>query len=193
MPTPPHYRPAKPRTWFTADTHFGHANIIKHCARPFADAGEMDRVLIDNWNATVRPGDEVYHLGDFCMGGPEAAAVYRKQLNGRIHLIAGNHDRDSVVGMPGWATSRTFAEVTVEGQRLVLFHYGMRTWRGIRRGAIHLYGHSHGRLPGSRQSCDVGVDVPAWGFRPVGLGEVLAHVATLPERACAAVVAGDDE
>ena len=32
--------------FFTADLHFGHANIIRHCARPFADVEEMDLSLI---------------------------------------------------------------------------------------------------------------------------------------------------
>ncbi|KRP89238.1 hypothetical protein AOQ73_26835 [Bradyrhizobium pachyrhizi] len=37
--------------------------------------------------------------------------------------------------------------------------------RADRRGAIHVYGHSHGKLPGNGASCDVGVD--RWDFRPV--------------------------
>jgi len=32
--------------FFTADLHFGHENIIKHCNRPFKSADEMDAMLI---------------------------------------------------------------------------------------------------------------------------------------------------
>lgn len=41
-----------------------------------------------------------------------------------------------------------------------------------------LYGHSHGRLPGNTQSCDIGVDV--MGFAPVRLNTIKEHLATLP-------------
>ena len=34
--------------YFTSDLHFGHANIIRLCNRPFADADEMDEALIAN-------------------------------------------------------------------------------------------------------------------------------------------------
>lgn len=46
--------------WFTSDLHLGHANILKHCARPFASIQEHDAALIARWNAKVRLDDTVY-------------------------------------------------------------------------------------------------------------------------------------
>jgi calcineurin-like phosphoesterase family protein len=48
---------------------------------------------------------------------------------------------------------------------------GQRTWNHIWRGDIHLYGHSHGSLPGTARSLDVGVD--CWEHRPVRLSEIM--------------------
>lgn len=78
------------RLFFTADTHFNHAIIITYCKRPFADAREMDEVMIRNWNAEVRPEDTVIHAGDVGFGLAGLSCVQR--LNGRKILIRGNHD-----------------------------------------------------------------------------------------------------
>ena len=49
----------------------------------------------------------------------------------------------------------------------------------MRRGALHVYGHSHGKLPGNNVSLDVGVD--CWNLRPVTLSEIRARLAMLPD------------
>ena len=81
--------------WFTADPHRGHANIIKYCNRPYKNEHHMDKILNYNHNTMVGKDDDVYILGDFSM----ASKRYRdylfgqvQQLNGRLHLILGNHD-----------------------------------------------------------------------------------------------------
>jgi calcineurin-like phosphoesterase family protein len=73
--------------FFTSDTHFGHAAVIRSCERPFASADEMDEALIARWNARIKPGDTVYHLGDFCYRSDRAAPYYLDRLHGEIHLI----------------------------------------------------------------------------------------------------------
>lgn len=78
-------------TWLTSDQHFGHTNIIKYSNRPFRDVPEMNAELVRRHNAIVKPDDTVYMLGDLSMNF-NRAAEFVPQLNGRKHLIAGNHD-----------------------------------------------------------------------------------------------------
>lgn len=79
-------------TWYTSDSHFGHANIIEYCKRPFATVDEMDKALIENWNSIVKQGDLVIHVGDFAFTRNHDPNQYLKHLQGTIILIAGNHD-----------------------------------------------------------------------------------------------------
>lgn len=48
-------------TFFTSDTHFGHANIINLCKRPFRDVNHMNDMLVENWNNVVTDDDTVFH------------------------------------------------------------------------------------------------------------------------------------
>ena len=87
----------EPRTWVTSDTHFGHAAIIDldaygHCIhRPFRDVDDMDRQLIERWNARVGKGDTIFHLGDIAWN-EDALMRVCAELNGVKKLILGNHD-----------------------------------------------------------------------------------------------------
>lgn len=79
--------------YYTSDLHLGHANVIRHCDRPFADADEMDAALINNWNAKVHRNDTVYIVGDFLFRAKRPAEGYLSSLKGKKHLIIGNHDK----------------------------------------------------------------------------------------------------
>jgi calcineurin-like phosphoesterase family protein len=152
--------------WFTADTHFGHAGALSLYRRPFASVSEMNAAMIERWNQTVGSDDEVWHLGDFALRtGAEAAAALLRALNGRKHLVTGNNDPPEVISLPDWASVQAYAEITVDGQRLVLCHYAFRTWNGMAKGALNLHGHSHGRLKSLPRQTDAGVD--CWDFRPI--------------------------
>lgn len=164
--------------FITADTHFGHGGIIGLCNRPFASVQEMDETMRDAWNATVKPGDTVIHVGDFAHRyDPAKLPALFASLNGKKHLIKGNHDDKHTLALP-WESVRDIGFVSIDSQKVVMCHYALRTWPGIARGALMLYGHSHGRLPGNVQSCDVGVDV--FGYAPVRLNQIKSYLAQLP-------------
>lgn len=133
--------------WFTSDTHFGHDNIIKFCNRPFKDANEMNKVLIENWNRVVQPDDIVFHLGDFAFGGSYLWNNMLHALNGKIILIKGNHDIKNL--RQGYAELfegiYSQLQITIEGQKIYLNHYPFLCYGGVYRKepVWQLFGHVH--------------------------------------------------
>jgi len=165
--------------FFTADTHFGHTKLLTLQPRPFDTIEDMNEDLIRRWNGVVKPGDIVYHLGDFGirMGQDEAKKIFRR-LNGQKFLILGNHDeKNQDVLRLKWQWQGHMKTLKLDGQKIFLCHYPMQCWDGSMRASWHLYGHVHGKLP-EHATClkiDVGVDscilgVPLW--RPLSFGEV---------------------
>jgi calcineurin-like phosphoesterase family protein len=187
--------------WFTADLHLGHGNIIKYCHRPFLTDREQERLLVDPAglrvsrqtvekhdaallraiNSRVKPDDELWIVGDFCMSRDEdAAARYRDRIGCRkVHLVWGNHD-------PLWI-ERLFdrvvddALIQIEDQSIWLHHYPRRDWPMADSGGWHLYGHVHGRRESEDRDNphllvkDVGVD--ACDYRPWSFEELKQYMA----------------
>lgn len=173
--------------FFTSDTHFGHANIIKYSRRPFADTGEMDGAIVERWNEAVGDGDEVWHLGDFTLRGRGFAAEIFSRLRGRIRVLGypWHHDKHWLRGSSP-LVSASGHPVSIEpplvvrrfdGPRLpvTLCHYPVAEWDCKHHGAWHLHGHSHGNHPARGKMLDVGVDVH--DFRPVALEALAGHFA----------------
>lgn len=170
-----------PRTLFVADTHFGHRSVLSERfdnRRPFASIEQHDEALIAAWNAAVRPDDIVWHLGDFAYKCKlDHAAGVLARLNGRKHLIRGNHDEGLGERLAWHGPVLDVARVQVqdpgmaEPRQVWVSHYAHRTWPNARKGCLHFFGHSHGALEAIPGSLDIGVD--CWNWRPVTLGEIL--------------------
>lgn len=182
--------------YFTSDTHFGHTNIIKYCNRPFADAGEMDRALIENWNAIVKPEDTVYHMGDVAFTSPDRATHILSNLNGYKILTLGNHDRNGIK-MKGWGFDEVHQQLQIElegGIKANLSHYPYKgtpddhhknkfeTKNLKDDGALLICGHVHvswKSRPGQYKNHMINVGVDMWDYKPVSETQLLEYYKTL--------------
>ena len=182
------YKFESEQVWFTADTHFGHENIIRFCHRPFANAGEMNEELVRRWNETVPEDGVIFHLGDFCHGGSPLWNALLSRLNGRKFLILGNHDMKSLRQgyMDRFEHVTQQMTIRVAGQAIVLNHNPFLCYGGSYRDVWQLFGHvhsgplSHTGLDHPRLNMlfplqyDVGVDNN--DFRPVSFAEVKSNI-----------------
>ena len=158
--------------FFTADEHYGHANIIKYCKRPFEDVETMDEELIRRHNSVVCDDDVVVHAGDFTMCRKSRARAYRRQLSGEHIFLRGSHDRRL-------ENAREIWEKEIEGQYIVVCHYAMRVWPRSHYNSWQLYGHSHGMLEPVGKQCDIGVDNN--DFYPVSLEQIRDIMRSRPD------------
>lgn len=153
------FNSSEQKIFFTSDTHFGHANIIRFCNRPYRDVNHMNQELINNWNSVVDANDIVFHLGDFAFAGSEVFENVIKQLNGRIYWILGNHDYKNF--RPHY--QQYFEHIapkmviSVDGQPIILNHEPLLCFGGqLNNRYWQLFGHVHtSHQDYSKQGCDI--------------------------------------
>lgn len=167
--------------YFTSDLHFNHEKIIKHRNRPFRSADDMNKKMIKNWNSIVTPTDKVCILGDFTIKGGSTANHYLNSLNGKKYLIKGNHDEfvnDKTFDKNLFEWIKEYHEFKYKNYKFILFHYPIKEWNNISRGAIHLHGHIHADISYNLEMMEKGikiydVGVDANNYAPVSIDKII--------------------
>ena len=144
--------------YLTSDLHFNHNKEFVYAARGFSSVQEMNEDIIQTWNGIVTMEDDIYVLGDMCLGGgsDEILRENRKliqSLKGKIHFIRGNHDSNTrmkmyaecynVVEIGKWADMLKYGKY-----HFYLSHYPTLTSnldqdKPLKARVINLCGHSH--------------------------------------------------
>lgn len=145
-------------TFYTSDHHFYHKNILEFEQRPYETVEEMNIGLIKIWNEQVKKEDTVYHLGDFCFGTLKQWIEIREQLNGKIILIKGNHDKSKIIAKMSdyFEEILEFKRVKIDSKLLFLFHYPIET--GLTPNVYSIGGHIHSKPNNFIGQINVGVD-----------------------------------
>lgn len=141
----------------------------------------MNQALIDAWNSAIKDNDDVWHLGDFIFSkdGDLAQSIF-DSLNGRKHLVLGNHDHSMTKSLP-WVSVNNLVDLRLNKVNLVLCHYPLASWNRMHYGAVHLHGHVHSSkanpFPFATNRLDVGVDNV--GPTPLSFDQVMDMVKTI--------------
>lgn len=177
--------------WFTSDLHLNHSKIIEYCNRPFSNVEEMNEMLINNWNSVVKPEDIVFCLGDIALGGSSTWNTLIPRLNGKIHLILGNHDIRNWRNLYSNLFESVSEQLTVEIDKktFILTHFPLLcyhgTW-GTEMNVINLIGHVHTLKANNSgkdferlqylfpTQYDVGVDFN--DYRPISYNQVMEKI-----------------
>lgn len=159
------------RTWFIADTHFGHKNIITYENRPFADTIEMNNTLIKNWNSVVAKDDIVWFLGDLALGNREEARALVSKLSGNKRMVRGNHDNwtDEFYRSIGFQFVSRYPIILKN--HFVLSHSPLETMK-LTNSFFFIYGHVHSHPAyesKTENSCCVSVE--RWNYTPIRIEE----------------------
>jgi calcineurin-like phosphoesterase family protein len=141
----------KDKIHFIGDTHFYHKNVIKHDARPFIDIDHMNESLITNWNDKISDKDIVFHLGDLSFGNLLMTKSITDRLNGKIHMIMGNHDDTRVISkLNRFESVNSLLDISIRDgkdyQNIVICHYPLASWNKKFHGSWHLHAHTHSNL-----------------------------------------------
>jgi len=158
-----------------SDLHLDHTNIIRYCNRPFSSTDQMNRVLVSNWNRTVRPTDTVIFVGDMAYGtGHRSADFWLEKLNGKIVFINGSHDRLRK------HSSHPHAIIEYKGNRFYVVHDPNdipNSWKGW---TIH--GHHHNNHMNEYpfinfRTKTVNVSCELINYTPIPVGAIVDEIA----------------
>lgn len=141
------------KIFFTSDTHFNHDREFVYSPRGFKTIQEMNGTLVKNWNETVGNDDDIYVLGDFFLGTDfNYIQEVLNKLNGRIHLVTGNHDTPSkIIEYTSWNNIVKIADalrIRYKKREFFLCHYPVLTAsleQDPDKAVINLFGHTHSK------------------------------------------------
>lgn len=157
--------------WVISDTHWGHSNIIKYCNRPFSTVDEMNHVMVENWNKTVKDEDIVYHLGDVYFGNHSML----NSLKGRKRLILGNHDNGKDQNLHNVfqkiSVWRMFPEFGLLLTHVPVHESSLERLDGKDRySLVNVHGHIHDRPAPSKLHRNVSVEMI--NYTPINIEEL---------------------
>ena len=142
--------------YVTSDLHFGHDRQFIWKVRGFSSIDEMNKTYVNRWNSLVTEDDDVYILGDLMLGVPENIEFIRR-LNGKLHIVYGNHDtmsrREMYNRLPNVVEANWVIMLDYKKYHFYMSHFPTLTGnlddlnKPLKNKIINLCGHTHTTNP----------------------------------------------
>lgn len=161
-------------TWFIADYHFNHANIIKYENRPFANVDEMEKEMIRRTNEKVRAQDRLFIVGDFGFGPWEKLAEIIAKINGRKTLILGNHDKTNLQGWRDAGIEEVSKYSIIFKEFYIVSHHPQYMNKNMPYANIYGHVHSHDAYR-TWSNTGVCVSLERHDYYPVNFADIEEH------------------
>lgn len=136
--------------YLTSDLHFFHDREFIYKERGFNTINEMNQAYIEEWKNKVTTEDEIYILGDLCLGADiDSVRDLITSLPGTKYLIIGNHDTP--------AKLKLYSELGIDIKYADMINYNRKAFylshyptitsnegnKNAGRTVINLHGHIH--------------------------------------------------
>jgi calcineurin-like phosphoesterase family protein len=153
-------------TFFIADQHFYHSNILnflkedgQHLRTGFSTINDMNDYIIKSHNSVVKKNDKVYFIGDVIM--KKSAWMYEiiQEMNGEKILIRGNHDNAklNIYAKYFKDVRATHGMKTSNHRRLCLSHIPIHV--DSLGNAFNIHGHLHHKEINDYRYINVGCEL----------------------------------
>lgn len=139
--------------YFTSDLHLCHDREFVYKPRGFDSVDEMNGQIVRRWNTVVTEDDDVYVLGDLMLNDDKKAMELLKTLNGRLHIVLGNHDTDRRASLyktlPNVVDVAYAMKLRCGRMNYFLTHYpcvtGNLQKESLEHMTVNLFGHTHSK------------------------------------------------
>lgn len=173
--------------YFTSDLHFCHNRDFIWHPRGCTSVYDMNIKIISNWHDMVDYDDDVYILGDIMLNNNDEGIRLLKALNGKLHIIRGNHDTDTRMEL----YKKCYNVVSVSegeffnynGYHFYLSHYPCLCSnndedKSLKKRMINLCGHIH--TPNKFLDMNKGliyhVELDAHNLKPVSIDTIIQDI-----------------
>ena len=169
-------------TYITSDLHFGHDREFIWGARGYKCVEDMNFQQVMKFNSVVTNDDEVWLLGDSTLGDLKEGLYWLKQLNGKIHVVLGNHctsTREAAYKELGWDV-HVAARLKYKKVNFYLSHFPTITNNGKIESPFqvtwNLHGHTHATNQWNEYPYCYNVNVDAHDGYPVSLENIYQDI-----------------